>query len=188
MSTTEANGRLSVAREAKETLELKRVHARCRKGPPLVLALALALGVPMVGGIGIVGGWAWYHFGSRTAALAFLQGQSLLLDPQSFDLGAIRPKVKRFLTMRAVNLSSQPIAINGVQGYCTGPDGCILCTNQFPIVMQPRESHTLTLEYEFKGRPEARSIHLMTEAFTEIGNFEIALKGKIEGGEAHARP
>jgi hypothetical protein len=159
-----------------------------RSGLPLIVTLSLALCIPAFSGVTVITGWAWYHFRSRTAVFAFLHGRHVLLDPQSFDLGTVRPKEKRVLTIRAVNLTGQDIAIHGVQSYCTGPNGCVLCKNRFPIVIRPRESDTLSLEYEFKGRPEARSFLLMAEVFTEIGNFEITLRGEIEGGGIRARP
>jgi len=179
---------LPATTEPRGTLEHESVQAKRRKVPPLAFALALAVGIPVFGGGAVVGGWARYHFGSRPAALAFIRGQSLLLDPQPFDLGSVRPREKRFLTLRAVNLTGRTITINGLNGICAHRDGCVLCTDQFPVVVQPRSSHALTLEYEYRGQPEARSIHLVTEAYTEIGNFEIALDGRIDVGEADARP
>jgi len=92
------------------------------------------------------------------------------------------------LTLRAVNLTGRTITINGLNGTCADRDGCVLCTDQFPVVVQPRGSHALALEYEYKGHPEARSIRLVTEAYTEIGNFEIALEGKIDGGASYGLP
>jgi len=188
MCGTEANDRLPAATETRGTLELESIPAKRRKGPPLALALALAVGIPVFGGGAVVAGWARYHFGSRTAALAFLRGQSFLLDPQPFDLGSVKPREMRFLTLRAVNLTGRTITINGINGICAHRDGCVACTDQFPVVVQPRSSHALTLEYEYRDQPEARSIHLVTEAYTEIGNFEIALDGRIDVGAPDARP
>jgi len=188
MCGTEANGRLRATPETRGTLEFESVQAKRRKAPLLALALALAVGIPVFGGGAVAAGWARYHFGSRTAALAFFRGESFLLDPQPVDLGSVRSKEKRFLTLRAVNLTGRTITINGLNGICAHRDGCVLSRDQFPVVVQPRSSHALTLEYEYKGQPEARSIHLMTEAYTEIGNFEIALDGRIDGGAPRAFP
>jgi hypothetical protein len=188
MCATEASDRFLATPEIRGALELESVQAKHRKSPPLAVALALAVGIPLFGGSAVVGGWARYHFGSLPATLAFLRGQSLLLDPQSFDLGSVRPREKRFLTLRAINLTGRTITINGLLGICAHRDGCVLCTNQFPAVVQPRSIHALTLEYEYKGQPEARSIHLMTEAYTEIGNFEIALEGRVHPGAPHGLP
>ena len=186
MSIAETDDRLSAAPVSQEAPGHKQVRAGHGVGLPLMLTLAVA--IPLFGGTATAGGWAWYHFGSRAAAVAFLQGRSLLLEPQPLDLGTINLKEKRFLRVKALNLTGSPITIHGVEGFCENRDGCVYCPDQFPLVVQPRASRTLTIEYVYKGRPEARSIHLTTEAFTEIGNFEIALEGKINGGAAHAGP
>jgi hypothetical protein len=188
MSATEANERSPAHPGTRGTPEHQSGLAKRRNGPPLVLALALAVGIPALGGAAVAGGWARCQFGSSTAAFAFLRGESFLLEPQPIDLGSVKPREKRFLTMRAINLTGRTIAINGINAVCAHSDGCVLCTDHFPMVVQPRGSHALTLEYEFKGQPEARSIHLATEAYTEIGIVEIALEGRIDGGAPRARP
>jgi hypothetical protein len=186
MSIAETNGRLSAVPGLQGVPGHKRARAGRGVGLPLMLTLAVA--IPLFGGTAAAGGWAWYHFGSRAAAIAFLQGRSLLLEPRPFDLATINPREKRLLRFKAVNITGSPITIHGVEGFCAHRDGCIYCPDQFPLVVQPRASRALTIEYEYKGQPEARTIHLTTEAFTEIGNFEIALEGKIDGGAAHAGP
>ncbi len=189
MRMIDASDRLSASSGAQAALYLKAVQPKRGEGLRFVFGLALAFLIPLFGGLVIAGGWAWYHFESRTAALAFLSGQSLLLDPQPFDLGIVRQKEKRSLTIRAVNLSGQPITIYGVQGFCAHEDGCVSSNDQFPLVLQPRTSRPLNIEYEYRDRPEPRPIHLVTEAFTEIGNFEIALDGKLVSTAApHGRP
>src|ERR1017187_10180482 len=125
MRATDANNRLSANSGSETAPDLKAVQSKRRKGLRFALALFLALLIPFLGGLAIAGGWAWYHFGSRTAALAFLRGHTFLLASQPFDLGIVRQKEKRALTIRAVNLSGRPIMIYCVQGYCGHRDGCV---------------------------------------------------------------
>ena len=125
------------------------VKPRCH----LALALTLAVVVPLVGGTAVAGSWAWYHYGSQAAAVAFLQGRSLLLVPRPFDLGTVRPNEKRVIEFQAVNLTGEAITVHGVQGYCAHRDGCVSCTDQFPLVVRPRSSRGLTIEYKYNGPP-----------------------------------
>ena len=111
--------------ESEAALDLNAAGCKRRKGRRFALALFLAMIVPLFGGLAIVGGWAWYRFGSRTAALAFVRGQSFVLDPQAFELGTVRQHEKRRLTIRACNLSGRPITVYGVQGFCGHQDGCV---------------------------------------------------------------
>jgi hypothetical protein len=160
-----------------------------RKGLPFAFVFGLAILVPIIGGYAVAGGWAWWQFGSRAAAVAFLRGESLVLDPQSFDMGTIRQKERRFLRLRAINLTGKPIAIHGLQGYCNNQGGCVSSRDQFPVVVEPRAGRGLTVEYEYRAQPEARQIHITTEVFTELGNFEIALNGHLLGtGASGTRP
>jgi hypothetical protein len=179
MRAVHANRSLPASSGLDAALDPTALRRKNKTGLPFALALVLALLGPLFGGLAIAGGWAWYQFGSRTAALAFLRGQSLVLDPQPFDLGAVKQHERRHLTIRAVNLTGQPITIHGVQGYCNHKDGCVLGTDQFPFVLQPRTGHPLNIEYEYRAKPELRPIHLVTEAFTEIGNIEIVLDGRL---------
>lgn len=144
----------------------------------LIVAAVLAFGIPLVGGVGVAGGWAWYRFGSPSAAAAFLRGQSFALDPPSVELGTVTPFEKRVVSVRAVNLTGRAIAVNGARSDCTQRDGCVLWLGEFPVSIEPWGTRSLALEYRSSGPAGPGPVHVVTEVYTEIGDFEIPLNGK----------
>lgn len=161
---------------AEQAVEVARKE---RKPWPLPVVLAAALLVPLLGGIGIIGGWAWQRFGTASAAAAFLRGEPFLLEPRTVALGPIPAGEQRALTLRASNLTARTINVYGPVGFCSRA-GCLSCLDRLPLEIAPRSTREVT----FKATaPEASgsSMRLETALYTSLGNYEFAITGKVTG-------
>lgn len=158
-----------------------------RQRVPLVIALVVAMLVPLVGGSAIAGGWAWYRFGSASAAVAFLRGHPLLLTPRAFDLGTVPVGEHRTLKIRACNLTRGAISINGINSFC-GMDGCVQALGRFPIEIEPWGTRELALQVKAPEKAREDRFRIVTHAYTAVGNPEIACSGRVTDDEASTRP
>lgn len=147
---------------------------------PLILAAAML--TPLVGGVGVIGGWAYHRFGSLGAAAAFLRGNSLVLEPLTLDAGPLRPGEARTLRLWACNLTGQVLHVNGGRGYCAR-EACVALEDQFPLAIAPRSRREIRIHVE--ANPPERSrpgpFRYQTIIYTEVGGRMVAITGSAIG-------
>lgn len=140
--------------------------------------------VAFVVGLSAIGGWAWATFGSRTAAAAYLRGESLLIEPRVFDFGLARDGDRRVVKLGLVNLTGKPVSVFGFTASCQ-PDGCLASPDKYPLEIPPRGRIQLTVECTFaagRAGAESRPLRVATDVYTNFGMHEIACRGILDGG------
>jgi hypothetical protein len=148
-----------------------------RKGLPLSI-LAVAALVPLVGGVVIIGGGAWWHFGSASAAVAFLRGDALVIEPTAIDLGPVSPGEEREVILRVSNLTGRIISINGMTSNFCGPNGCVSSLDRFPLDIAPWSGQKLTIHARAPLTQEY-AMQLDAELYTSIGTRIITISGEV---------
>jgi hypothetical protein len=90
------------------------------------------------------------QFGSCAAAIDFLRGKALTLDPDSIDVGVGLPGEVRELQLCVRNVGFQEVKLLGYASdcACTAGDG-------FPVVLAPRQSAHLAIRVSFAEGKEA---------------------------------
>lgn len=150
---------------------------------PAWIAPAVAMTGAILGGIAVVGGWAWSHYGSVAAAGAFLRGESLLLEPRSFDVGVLGPADEVKLEVRAWNLAREPIRLYGLNGFCA-KRYCVGSDERLPLAIEPGGEPRVLVLYargRLGGEARAERFHYDMEVYTSIGNRTIAVEGGLPG-------
>ncbi len=169
------------------TMEFKRASSILSWSSLTILSAATL--ITFLVGMASVGGWAWSTFGSASAALGYLRGESLLIEPAAFDLGLIRSIDQRALKLGLVNLTGQPINVYGLTSVCQ-QDGCIRSLDQFPLVIPARRRTELVIEYQnHDPRPAlgGRPLRVATDIYTSFGLRAIVCSGFLDARSLSAR-
>ena len=157
--------------------ERKLSFASLRKMRPVVIAATVAVTTFGFSAL-VVGGWAWAHYGTTTVTGALLRGQSLVIEPESFDVGTIPAGEERYLAIQVFDLTARPIEIYGFGAFC-GRDGCVNSDIDYPVVLAPRGSRTLPIRYSGpKDRSDA--FRLVSEIYTAAGTRVVVITGKSQ--------
>jgi len=172
---------LSDHRVAPEPIAPKR-----RKPWPWPVALAVALLAPIGMGLVLIGGGAWWHFGSASAAASLLRGDALHIEPQSFDMGSVALGEMRYPTFRVSNLTKRTITIYGTQGFCS-LNGCVGGSppEQFPLDIAPWSTRGVTFVVKAPEEP-GHPLRLDTLLYTSVGELGVTFSGKVRADDTSA--
>ena len=132
-----------------------------------------ALGVLMILGYG------YLKYGTLSAGKGLLLGKPLLLEPLTFDLGLVDQGANYLLTLKVQNLTSTTVYVFGLKSYCSA-DGCIGCETIFPLEVHPKGIAYFSIRVHLSGSL-GRPLCIVTELYTNLGAFEIPIKGIPKG-------
>lgn len=133
----------------------------------LLIAITIALGIFW---------YASWKAGSLLLAWPYLQGQELVISPQSMDLGSLQPNASINRSIEFTNIGNKAITLIGSQSSCS----CIAPDN-YPITILPRSSHTLPLKFATSKEPGI--IDLNVKIFTDCPKHtvnQITVSGLVE--------
>lgn len=142
--------------------------------PPSLIAAVFA---PLIGGVVCIGGWAWWQFGSSSAAVALLGGEALYVERRTPEMGPWQLGERREVTIRVSNLTSRPVTLLGMPGYC-GKTGCVAYKASFPIDLGPWGSSDIDLLVEAPKLP-GHPMKINTHVYTSIGNARFTISGDV---------
>lgn len=129
-------------------------------------AVVLALG----GGLGLR-----LQFGSLTVALAYLNGERLIVRPVEFAVGEVRPGDERELSAAIINMTARDVVVIGCNSTCS----CVT-TDTFPRTI-PRGA-TQPLYLKFRPGGQLGDVEYVVTYFTdsqELPTIRIHVKGRV---------
>lgn len=109
----------------------------CVGGGGLLISLALA--------------WGHWEFGSLSSALAYLNGERLLVDLGTLSFGTARRGEERDLQFTIRNRTGKEVKILGTRSTC----GCMATAEKFPISIGNRGQQDLTIHVWLTGKDSA---------------------------------
>ncbi len=119
--------------------------------------------------------WLYVKTGSASGALAYVNGERLILPSSQVSFGEGHPGEIRERLFHISNLASQDVRFLGSRASCS----CI-AAEEFPFVMHAGESRDLLLKVQFGPTPGELS-HTIT-FYTDSEDkqiFTIAIVGKV---------
>ncbi len=155
------------------------------KGRRLLFFVAVAVTMPLVVGYASIAAWAYYQFGTMRSMAAFLDGQQLILEPETLDAGSLNSGSIKVMQIQAVNLTAETIQINGAMSYCAR-QACLEVDDQFPIAIPPRQKRPISVTLKVNPPEKSRSgaFTYSTNVHTQIGTRPFAISGNIVDGAA----
>jgi methylamine utilization protein MauE/uncharacterized protein DUF1573 len=107
---------------------------------PIPIRRAFRIGLLAAGIIAVCVGICSWKFGSFEAALAYLNGRQMTVDPSMLDIGAQKGGEKISARLALVNRSDREIRVVGGTDDC----GCIT-TEDLPVTLAPGDSREVTV-------------------------------------------
>lgn len=95
---------------------------------------------------------------------------TLRVEPQMRDLGDLAPGVEISVPFTVTNLSSKPVKLLGVPGFCVSW-GCVYVTD-FPVRVSPRTSTTFNLHVQTSARGVRGKIAFSVVLYTDAPGRE----------------
>ena len=119
-------------------------------GPPtLGLLRPIALGICGVSlALGLLTAAGSVAFGSPAAALAYLRGERLSVEPSLVDIGEGSLGEEKEAIVQVRNWAEQPVRVVGGTSDCS----CV-ATRDLPVNLQPGEARALRFYLTMKGAP-----------------------------------
>jgi hypothetical protein len=96
-----------------------------------------ATAIILIGGVWAV---AVFLFGSTSAALAFLDGERLLLDSQSKSFGTVDPGTEQIITYTLMNRTGHSVTLIGSRTSC----GCTVAAD-LPLTIPDSSAHKVRI-------------------------------------------
>jgi hypothetical protein len=120
----------------------------------------------------LVGAVSW--FGSVTAAVAYLQGESLIPDARVKSFGVASLNDRPTVNFSLKNRAKRPIKIVGTASSCS----CLI-TSTFPIVIEPWGEAVLSVRVGAKRKvgPFSERLRLITD--TGVSNVSLTVRGVL---------
>ncbi len=114
-------------------------------GAMLPAAWGLA-GMVVIGGV--LSGLAYFGFGSMPAALAYLRGERVSIDPRLVDVGEGPRGEARDVTVTLMNWTDRPVQLFGGTADCS-------CTvlHDLPVTIPAKESRSVSVQVRLSGSP-----------------------------------
>lgn len=92
--------------------------------------------------------WGYWEFGSLASTLAYLNGESLLVDPGTLSFGTARRGDERDMHVMIRNRTGKAVKILGVKSTC----GCMVTAEEFPLSIRDRGQQKLTIHVWLTGK------------------------------------
>jgi len=145
---------------------------------PTILAIAMLS--PLLVGFAIVGGWAYFQFGTLRSASAFMRGDQLDLEPPMLDAGMLHAGDDRTLKVWAVNLTGETVRVNGGVSYCA-EKACLAVVDEFPMSIPPRSKREIRIVIKANppGRTRVGPFRYDTNIHTQLGSRSVAITGEV---------
>lgn len=136
-------------------------------------------------GVGLVGfmlalgagtiGLTWMIFGSADAALAWLRGERVSIQPRMVDVGEGRPGQTMEAVVQVVNRTNQPVRLLGGNSDCS----CV-ATRDLPVTLAPGETRQISIQIHLPEQTGffKRKAFLWTDC-EQARRLLIGLTGKI---------
>ncbi len=127
---------------------------------------------------GLLVGLAHAAFGSVPAAVAYLRGEHVSIEPRLVDVGEGKTGEKREVTVRLTNWTDKPVRVFGGTRDCS-------CTvlNDLPLIIEPRETRSVSVTLAMNGAAgvlnRKAGFLLDEEGFKQV---KFAITGRILPG------
>jgi Protein of unknown function (DUF1573) len=119
---------------------------------PWAIFSGIRAGLPALGGAMLMlaagfGFLSWLH-GSSAAAIAHLQGETIVVSPAVSDIGSGPVGQFQSFALAVTNYGDKPVRIVGGTSNCS----CV-STDDLPVDIQPKQSGTINIRVKFTGSP-----------------------------------
>ncbi len=93
-------------------------------------------------------GLAYFSFGSVPAAIAYLRGERISIQPRLADVGTGEAGTERQVTLEVTNWTDQPVRLIGGTQDCS----CTVLAD-LPITIPPLEARSVAVNIRLSGKP-----------------------------------